>query len=48
MNKYTPDERLKDFSDIIVQEIKEISPTTKIAFLVSPEDILIELLEVSG
>ena len=32
----------------IVQEIKAINPTTKIAFLVSPEDILIELLEVSG
>jgi len=31
-----------------VQEIKAISPTTKIAFFVSPEDILIELLEVSS
>jgi catechol 2,3-dioxygenase-like lactoylglutathione lyase family enzyme len=30
-----------------VQEIKAISPTTKIAFFLSPEDILIELLEVS-
>ena len=30
-----------------VQEIKSISPTTKIAFFISPEDILIELLEVS-
>jgi catechol 2,3-dioxygenase-like lactoylglutathione lyase family enzyme len=32
----------------VVQEIKSISPTTKVAFLISPEDILIELLEVSG
>ncbi len=31
-----------------VQEIKAISPTTKIAFFVSPEDILFELLEVSS
>ena len=30
-----------------VQEIKSISPTTKIAFFLSPEDILIELLEVN-
>ena len=31
-----------------VQEIKEIRPTTRIAFFVTPEDILIELLEVKG
>jgi catechol 2,3-dioxygenase-like lactoylglutathione lyase family enzyme len=31
-----------------IQEIKAINPTTKIAFFISPEDILIELLEVSG
>lgn len=31
-----------------VQEIRAISPTTKIAFFVSPEDILIELLEVKS
>jgi catechol 2,3-dioxygenase-like lactoylglutathione lyase family enzyme len=31
-----------------VQEIKAINPTTKVAFFVSPEDILIELLEVKG
>ena len=31
-----------------VQEIKEISPTMKIAYFVSPEDILIELLEFSS
>ncbi len=31
-----------------VQEIKAINPTIKIAFFVSPEDVLIELLEVSG
>jgi len=30
-----------------VQEIKAINPTIKIAFFISPEDILIELLEVS-
>ncbi len=30
-----------------VLEIKAISPTTKIAYFISPEDILIELLEVS-
>jgi len=29
-----------------IQEITVISPTTKIAFFISPEDILIELLEV--
>jgi len=31
-----------------VQEIKEVSPTMKIAYFVSPEDILIELLEFSS
>jgi hypothetical protein len=31
-----------------VREITAIRPTTKIAFFVSPEDILIELLEVSS
>ena len=31
-----------------VLEIKAISPTTKIAYFISPEDILIELLEVSS
>jgi len=31
-----------------VKEITAVSPTTKIAFFTSPEDILIELLEVSG
>ena len=31
-----------------IQEITAISPTTKIAFFISPEDILIELLEVSS
>lgn len=31
-----------------VQEIKTISPTTKIAFFVSPENVLIELLEVNS
>lgn len=30
-----------------VLEIRAISPTTKIAYVVSPEDILIELLEFS-
>jgi len=31
-----------------VQEIKEIRPTTRITFFVTPEDILIELLEIKG
>jgi catechol 2,3-dioxygenase-like lactoylglutathione lyase family enzyme len=31
-----------------VQEIKTINPSTRVAFFVSPEDILIELLEVKG
>ena len=31
-----------------VQEITAVSPTTKVAFFTSPEDILIELLEVNG
>jgi catechol 2,3-dioxygenase-like lactoylglutathione lyase family enzyme len=31
-----------------VLEIKAISPTTKIAYFISPEDILIELVEVSS
>ena len=31
-----------------VKEITAFSPTTKIAYFTSPEDILIELLEVSG
>ena len=31
-----------------VQEITAVNPKTKIAFFLSPEDILIELLETSG
>lgn len=31
-----------------VQEVTAINPTVKIAFFISPEDILIELLEVSS
>lgn len=31
-----------------VQEITQVNPKTKIAFFVSPESILIELLEVKG